>query len=251
LPVKLPRVALGVNAALGALLLWLYGGDVLDATRATSNEVAALSSMPLLPFAFAAIAGAVAGLGLTGFGAATKRDKTWRGYRVMPIVAVVVLFLDLFVLSATKSPFSSNARTLAAADLFEQRALQLSTVTAVPSDERALQPAVQSLGPVPWLVKGENLAEWQLKMVYGCTGPQLDVAGLRAGTIVYCVDTGRKEAWLTYVGLPFEQRFGPAQLVTQGGTPLVGRVRTAPPAEANDSPPSFTELPDAGTLDTP
>jgi hypothetical protein len=218
--------------------------------QAHSTEVAGLSALPSLPFALLALGGALAGAGLSMFGVATKRDKAWRGFRVMPIVAVVVLFVDMFVLSSSKSPFSSNARASVALDLFEQRAMQLATTASVPSDERTLEPVVKMLGPVPWLVKGEALPEWSLKLFYGCSGPQLDAAGLGAGTLLYCVDTARTQAWVTLVGLPYEQRFGAPQLVTQGGAVLTAVIHTLPPAD-DEAPPSFTPEADAGTLTPP
>jgi hypothetical protein len=259
----LPRATIAINAALGALLLWLYLGDVSDVVRAQSSELAALSALPSLPFAAAALAATLAGLGLTVFGLTSKRDKSWRGYRVMPIVAVVALFIDLFVLSGGHSPFPSSTRAVAAVELFEQHATEAGSPNAVPSDTRVLEPILQSLGTVPWLVKGESVSDWKVKIFDACTGPKLDAAGERAGTFLYCVDATRSQAWVTLVGLPAEQRFGAPQVVTQGGVPLMGLVRTLPQPEpesdtqpgsipdASSPSPSFNLEPDAGTLNPP
>jgi hypothetical protein len=250
LPVK-ANTRVGINAALALLLLWLYGGDVLDVLRATGSEAAALAALPSLPFAAIALLGMLLGSGLTVQGALGRRDASWRGYRVMPIVAVVVLFVDLFVLASGRPTVASNARAVAALDGFEQHASELSKPNAVPADAHTLEPVVKALGPTPWLRRGEVVPEWTLKVFTGCQAPRTDAAGEVAGTLLYCVNEPRTLAWITLVGLPFDQRFGSPALVTQGGAPLVGVVRVAPKDEANPSEPSFTVESDAGTLLTP
>jgi hypothetical protein len=256
-------VSIAINAALGALLLWLYIGDISDVLRAQSSELAALSALPSVPFAAVALTATLVGLGLTVLGVTSKRDRSWRGYRVMPIVAVVALFVDLFVLSGGHSPFPSTTRAIAAVELFEQHATERGSPTAVATEARALEPIFQNLGPVPWLVKGESVSDWKVKIFDGCAGPRLDAAGETAGTFLYCVDATRSQAWVTLVGLPAEQRFGAPQVVTQGGAPLLGLVRTLPQPEpeneaqpgsnpdASSPSPGFNLDSDAGTLSPP
>ena len=107
------RAALIVNGLCALLLGWLYGGDALDALRAQTAEVSAYLEPPNLGFAVVALLGTGLGVAATLLGAIQKRPPAWRGFRLMPIVTVVVLFLDLFVLSASRSPLSSADRTAA------------------------------------------------------------------------------------------------------------------------------------------
>src|SRR4051812_29981457 len=102
-----PRTTLAINAASAGLLGWLYGGDLLDALHARTAEVAAFSEVPGIGFASVALALTVIAAAATVLGAVQRRPSTWRGFRLMPIAAVVILFLDLFVLTEGKSPLGS------------------------------------------------------------------------------------------------------------------------------------------------
>ncbi|MBL8956812.1 MAG: hypothetical protein JNK82_38925 [Myxococcaceae bacterium] len=237
---------MGVNAGCFALLAWLYGGDLYDVMRASSAEVSALTTLPSVPFAAALLALTVSGGALTVFGLTKKHDQGWKGYRVMPIIAVVGLFVDLFVVSADKPPFSSFARATAALELFENKASALSTAEAVPTDRRALEGLLAELGEAPWLVKGQPLKGWALDVGPDCEGPRTDARGAAAGTLLYCAAFDRSRAWVTAVGLPREERFGAAQLVTTGGEPVVGLVQRQVPENAPEAPMYFDA--DAGNL---
>jgi hypothetical protein len=230
-----------VNGACLLLLAWLYGGDLLDAVRAQSNELGALAQLPSVPFAAIMLALALVGGALTVRGVLQRRGGDWRGYRVMPIVAVVGLFVDLFLISANKTPFSSAARAAAAVETFEQKANALATSSAVSSDSATLEKALEDLGDAPWLLNGRPLGRWTLKVVGDCAGPKLDRGDAAPGTMVYCVSVDRTQAWITAVGLPAGERFGSAQMVTSGGQPLVGLVQLrtlpqSPPADRLDGP---------------
>ncbi|MBK7862750.1 MAG: hypothetical protein IPJ65_29900 [Archangiaceae bacterium] len=221
----IPRVSVAVNAGSFLLLAWLYGGDLLDAARARGSEVAAMSQLPSVPFAALLVGLSLVGGGLTGFGVLRRRDRTWRGYRVMPIVLVVGLFVDLFLVSANKTPFSSASRVAAAIEVFEQKANALATPGAVISDSESLGALLAELGEVPYLAHGEPLGAWQLKILDGCTGPRLERGEAGAGTLLYCVSADRSQAWVTAVGLPLGERFGAPQVVTSGGEPIAGLVQ--------------------------
>lgn len=237
----MPRASVGVNAACFALLAWLYGGDLYDVTRARSSEVAALAALPSVPFAALLLVAALAGAVITGVGITQKKDASWKGYRVMPIIAVLGLFVDLFIVSADKSPFSSFARAGAAIELFESKASALASPTAVPADTASLEALLPELGEAPWLVKGEVQKAWKLEVTGDCTGPRTEANGAGAGTLLYCAAADRSQAWITAVGLPREERFGAPQLVTTGGQPLVAVVErqpaeTPPDAQAPEMP---------------
>lgn len=221
----IPRVNVAVNAACFALLAWLYGGDVADVIRANGNEVAAMSTLPSLPFALVLLLLAFAGGALTAFGVRKRLDGAWRGYRVMPIIAVVGLFLDLFLVSANKTPFSSAARAAASIEVFEHKAAELSGAATVSADTAALEKLLEELGEPPWLVNAQPLPKWSLQTFEGCQGPRLERGEARAGTMFYCVAGDRSQAWITAVGLPLGERFGPPQLVSAAGQPMVGVVQ--------------------------
>lgn len=252
----IPRVAVAVNVACFALLAWLYGGDLSDAARASSSEVAALSAMPSVAYAGAMVVLAAIGGGLTVVGVLKKRDRAWKGYRIMPIVTLVGLFVDVLIVSADKTPFPSAQRAAVAIQLVEQRAGELASPDSVPTDSAKLQAIVDELGPPPWLVKAQPLPKWTLQVEQGCAGPKLDRGSAGAGTLIYCVSPDRSQAWITAVGLPREERFGAPQLVASGGQPMVGLVQKrvtddAPFEEPGDLP--TEELPmyfdtDAGNL---
>jgi hypothetical protein len=244
----IPRIGIAVNAALFAFVAWLYGGDLLEAAQAASNEVAALAAPPSVPFAAVALGLALAGGGLTAFGALKKRDREWRGYRVMPIVAVVVVFVDLFMISAAKSPFPSYARAASALELLERRLNELSTERAVPTDERTLQELARELGSPPWLLHGAPIAEWSVSVTNACTGPRLEAPGHRAGTILYCIDASASHAWITLVGLPSGTRFGASQVISDLKGEVGLKAKEEEPPEAS---PPFTVDADAGTLSPP
>ncbi len=252
----IPRVAVAVNVACFALLAWLYGGDLSDAARASSSEVAALSAMPSVAYAGAMVVLAAVGGGLTGVGVFTKRDRAWKGYRVMPIVTLVGLFVDVLIVSVDKTPFPSSQRAAVAIQLVEQRAGELASPESVPTDGAKLQEIVDELGPAPWLVKAQPVPKWTLQVEQGCAGPRLDRGSAGAGTLIYCVSADRSQAWITAVGLPREERFGAPQLVSSDGQPLVGVVQKRVADEAPVPPPEelpAEELPmyfdtDAGNL---
>ncbi len=224
------RASVIANVLLTGLLAWLYGGDLYDVARAKTSDVAAFSALPSTPVALAALAAAALGFGLTLFGVIGRRDNAWRGYRLMPIITIVVLFVDLLVLSGDKNPFPSSTRAMAALDGLGRRANTLATPTALP-DVKALEGQLSELGPAPWLARGEPLGPWRVKGFDRCTGPRLDATGQSAGTFLYCVDLSAQHGWLTLVGLLHEQHFGPAQIVSHAGTPLVFDVQLAPKEE--------------------
>lgn len=232
----IPKVNVAVNLCCFALLTWLYGGDLYDASRAASAEVSALTAPPSVPFAGLLVALAFAGGGLTLLGVTKKRDRTWKGYRVMPIVTVVGLFVDVLVISSEKTPFSSSMRAAAAIEQFEHRAAELSSATSVSSDAAALQQLADELGPPPWLHRAQPIPKWTVEVEFACAGPRGDARGAAPGTLFYCVTPDRAKAWLTAVGLPREERFGSAQVVSSGGQPLVGVVQIRAPEEVAEPP---------------
>jgi hypothetical protein len=257
-----PRAALIINGLCALLLGWLYGGDAADSLRAQSAEVSAYLEPPNLVFAMVALLATATGFGATVLGFVQKREKTWRGYRLMPIVIVVVLFIDLFLFSAAKSPLSSSDRTALTIQSLAEAATQAASPTAVPSSPRELQAMAEQFGPPPYRVNGEPVKAWSVVVRPGCAGPVTEVKGEPVGTLFYCLAADGQHAWVSAVGLPVGMYFGAPQLFTRGGEAVVGVANIKPeeepegaspegePAQMGEMPPSpptsWFEAPDSG-----
>jgi hypothetical protein len=243
-----PRLALLINGLCASLLGWLYGGDALDALRSQSAEVSAYLEPPNLVFALGALLAMGVGIGATALGVVQKRPPAWRGFRLMPIVAVVVLFVDLFVFSAAKSPLSSSDRTALTVQSLAEAASNAASTTAVPTSPRELQAMAEQFGAPPYLVQGEPAKAWAVSLRQGCEGPIREVKGEPVGTLFYCVSKDSKQAWISAVSLPVGTFFGVPQLFSRGGEPVVGVVHTRIPDEPNGVP---TGEPPEAPLETP
>ncbi|MBX7098377.1 MAG: hypothetical protein K1X89_11740 [Myxococcaceae bacterium] len=229
----LPKGWLTADAVCVLALGWLYGGDLLDALRAPTAPVAAMSALPSPGFpalALAALAAAAVGAVV---GVVRRRGAEFRGYRLLPVVALVVFFVDFFAVFGRGDPLGRAERVALSLRHLAEQAASLASVEAVPP-ARAVEPLLEGLPPPPYLVKGEPLARWTWEARTGCAGPATEVAGLPAGTIVYCVAADRKLAWFTAVGLPLGRRFGEPGLVSQGPDALSTVVSAAPAPEADE-----------------
>ncbi|MBS1151554.1 MAG: hypothetical protein H6Q89_3252 [Myxococcaceae bacterium] len=257
-----PRLTLLINGLCALLLGWLYGGDALDALRSQSAEVSAYLEPPNLVFALGALLATGVGLGASGLGLAQQRPKTWRGYRLMPIVTVVVLFVDLFLFSAARSPLSSSDRAALTVQSLAEAATTAATATAVPSSPRELQGMAEQFGAPPYLVNGAPVKAWSVSVRQRCSGPVTEVKGEPVGTLFYCLAEDGRQAWISAVGLPVGTYFGAPALFSRGGEPVVGVVQlrpeeepaegapegeVPPPAPEHPRPsPSWFETPDSG-----
>ncbi len=239
-----PRAALLINALCALLLGWLYGGDALDAMRARSAEVAAYFEPPNLGFAIAALLATAVGVSATVLGLIQKRPPVWRGYRLMPIATVIVLFVDLFLLSAAKSPLSSSDRTSLTVQGLAEAATRAASPNAVPSNARDLQAMADPFGPPAYLVKGQPVKAWSVSVRQGCSGPVTEVKGDPVGTLFYCVSVDGKQAWISAVSLPVGTFFGPPQLFTRAGEGVVGAVSVKPLEDPSDPTDPFEQAAD-------
>ena len=242
-PPRPSRLDGAVHVGCLALLLWLYGGDLMDAARARTATVSALGQVPDVVFAGAAVFAALAAAAVGGSGFLRQRPAGWKGYRLVPIVTVVVLFVDLFVLSSARLPITATDRAALAVQVFAQRASERSTSEAVASRPAELEALAAELGPAPYLVRGEPVQRFSVSVREGCDGPATDPAGASAATFLYCVAKDRKRAWVTLVGLPWGTRFGEAALFARGGEPVAGQVAAIQPLEADEQ-----ESPELGPL---
>ncbi|WP_223636584.1 hypothetical protein [Corallococcus sp. EGB] len=227
------RKTLLVNALCLGALGWIYGGDLSDALRARTEEVSALLTPP------SAVRASVV-LGLTGVGLAVllagllrKKPEGFKGYRLLPILLVVALFVDL-VLAESRTPLDSPELASVALQRFQAEAQRLSSVEAVPSRAQVLQPLVDALGAPPYLERGTPVPAYALQVRADCEGPVRDAPGTRPGTLLYCVARDGKQAWVTLVGLPAEVRFGAPAVLSRGGEPRVSVVRVQVPQEPEE-----------------
>ncbi|MFT3838532.1 MAG: hypothetical protein QM723_16260 [Myxococcaceae bacterium] len=246
----LPKGYLAVSAVSLLLLGWLYGGDVSDALAARNAEVAAFAEPPSLGFALLVLAATLAGAVATIYGAVKKKTGSWRGYRLMPIIVVLVLFVDLVFLSASRSPLGSADRSFSTLTLLTNQANLAATATRVPRGDE-LQPLMQPLDPPAYLVKGERPKSWRLVERQNCSGPADDAKGEPLGTVIYCTAADGKQAWFSLVALPVEVRFGSPKVMTRGGTVMAGLVTTHAepgPEDADEEPSSdgLKMVPDGG-----
>ncbi len=238
------KPTLVANAVAFVLLVWLYGGDLADYRRAKWATVSALTELPNAPLAIAAVVLALGAAGVAVYGLLRRRGPDFKGYRLLPIAAVAVLFVDLFVLAGERLPVGSAEQLAMALRVFERRASELATPEGVPDDARALGELVKELGRPPYLVRGERAQSYRLQLRTGCQGPVSEAPGAEVGTILYCVSADRRMAWVTAMGLPAEQTFGEPRVFSVGGKPYVA-VLTAGLAE----PEGERALPDGGTSD--
>ncbi len=229
-----PRVALLINAGCALVLGWLYGGDALDALRAQSAEVSAYLEPPSLVFALGSLLATGVGFAAGVVGIVQKRDRAWRGYRLMPIVTVVVLFVDLFLFNAAKSPLNAAERTTLTIAGLAEAASRASSSTTVPTSPRELEAMATQFGSPPYLVNGEPVKAWSVVVRQGCTGPVTEVKGEPVGTLFYCLSADASQAWVSAVGLPMGTYFGVPSLFTHKGEPVVGVVNAEPTEEPLD-----------------
>lgn len=242
---------LAARSGLLLFLAWLYGGDLLRWGRAQGAEVAALSELPRLWLSLLGVAVVLGGAGALMVAARQKHPASWRPLRMLSIAVLSLLFLDFVVLSSRKSLLSPEEQAQLAVLSVAEDASQAAGSEAVPRDPQLLHTFIADLGPVPYFVDGERVPDWKIELRERCDGPATEPGQASVGTLIYCVAGDRKQAWVTLVGTPVGQMFGPRAVasVKEG---WVGEVHvTAPepelPAEPDDSsvwdPPTPDEAP--------
>ncbi|RKH02700.1 hypothetical protein [Corallococcus carmarthensis] len=224
------RKSLLVNVVCLGALGWIYGGDLSDALRARTAEVSALLTPPSAVRASLVLGFAGVGLAVFVAGLLRKKPEGFKGYRLLPILLVVALFLDL-VVAEGRTPLDSPELGAVALQRFQGEAQKLATEAAVPSRAQVLQPLVDALGAPPYLERGVPVPAYTLQVRMECEGPVRDAPGTRPGTLLYCIARDGKQAWVTLVGLPSEVRFGVPAVLSQRGEPRVAAVHARIPEE--------------------
>ena len=219
------------RAVLLAFFGWLYGGDLARWAQAQSAEVAALAELPKLWLSLLGVlitAGGAVGLVMA---VATRKPADWPPLRLLTIGALGVLFFDFVVLSSRRSPISPEDRMQLAIHSLADGAGGEAGTEAVPRDPALLGAFLDGLGPVPFFAQGERVPGWRLELRERCAGPATEPGQAPVGTLIYCVAIDRKQAWVTLVGTPLGQVFGPRAIVS-AKEDWVGEVHVAAPEPA-------------------
>lgn len=221
---KPSRGLLVVTALCLVALLWFYGLSIWDFVRARTAEVSAMTELPRLWFDIPVVLLALAVAAVVAVGLLQKKDASWKGFRLMPILFVVVLFVDVFVLSGAKLPVSSADHSAIALHVLARELQGKSQQTGIPEDPNMVEAAVKEMGQPPFLVRGQRPERFSVQVRKNCQGPVLDAPGAAAGTFLYCAAPDRSVAWITLVGLPAEVRFGSPALFSRAGVVQVVTV---------------------------
>jgi hypothetical protein len=224
---------------------WLYGGDLLRWIEAQGAEVSALSELPRLWLSLLGCAVTIGGVVIVVL--ARTKPANWAPLRLLTIATVSLLFLDFVVLNSRRSPLTPDDQTALAVQFLSESASREAGTEAVPRDPQLLASFLEGLGSVPYFVKGERVPAWKVELRERCPGPASEAGQASVGTLIYCVSTDRKQAWVTAVATAQGQVFGPRGVFsTQEG--WVGEVHVAPPEPAAEpeeelSPPPVWEPP--------
>jgi hypothetical protein len=218
------------NAVCLLVLLWLYGGELYDALRARSAEVAAFLAPPPVSWPAVVLVVTVGVLGVVAWGVWRERPEGFKGYRLLPIVLVCSLFFDMVRLE-NQVPLRPEDVAAMSLSHFQQKAQELVRGNTVPTDPALLRPLLEEMGQPPYLVRGSRAPAWSLQVRQGCQGPVAEAPGLEVGTFIYCVAPERDTAWVTLVGLPVGERFGLPAVLSVEGEPHVAIVQPALPEE--------------------
>lgn len=236
---KPSRALLVVNLVALLLLLWIWGSDIVAHFQIQRSEVSAVIDPPVLWLAVVVVLLAIVFAGVVVFGVRAGRGPDFKGYRLLPILFLLAGFLTLFVLGESRSPFKPADQAAVALHIFSRAATELGGEGPVPADASQLDPLVKELGAPPYYVRGEPVPHYSLQIRQDCEGPIGDAPGARPGTILYCVARDRRVAWVTLVGLPFEEDYGEAEVFSRRGNVQVWSVGQA-------AEPSAEEQPDGG-----
>lgn len=230
------------NAACLLALVWLYGGDLLDASRARSAEVSAFLAPPPVVWPAVVLAASAGVLGALLWGLVRGRGEDFKGYRLLPILLLCALFVDL-ARAENQLPLRSEEAAALALRQFADGAEALSGGRTVPTDPAVLRPLLAELEPPPYLVRGERAAAWSLQVRQRCEGPVQEAPGLAVGTLIYCVAPDLQKAWVSLVALPAGERFGLPSVLSGDGEPYVAVVRpTLSEAPAGEEAPLSVPL---------
>lgn len=198
--------------------------------RVRGHEAAGLLSPPAIAFDGPALVSAIA-LGLASLLALVRGQERHPAPRLLAMLAILVVFTKLFVLPTTELPFDAPPANRIAQGAAVKLASTVSSALVgaegpLPVELAAYQPALDELGPAPFVQRGERVGAYSLRLREGCTAPEPPPADARPGTLLLCFQEGRRAGWLTVQAVEgFAGPPGPAR--DEGGA--LFHVRVAAP----------------------
>lgn len=241
-PAKVSRAQLALQLASAALLFWWYGGNLLDALQFPTAELAAFPDPPSLAFPGLVLLATAGALAAAIYGHLKRLGGDFKGHRLLPIVVVVVLFFQVFVVSSTRSAMAASDHVTISVYEFVRLASAASTPERVPTDPAELRAMLKDIGKPPYFIRGERVPEYKLEVRPRCEGPVAEPGGAGPGTLLYCANKAGNAAWVTLVGLPLGRRFGTPSMVGRGDVLLAAEVRAAPEGGEPEEPVETIEL---------
>jgi hypothetical protein len=223
------------NGVFAAMMAWVYGRELGVVLAVRTAPAAALRELPSVEVISAGLACALLGLVLVSVGALTRRPASWRGFRVVPIAALLIIFVDFGVLGSRRLPGSPEQLAQLAVQGVAELAQVSASAEGLPADAGTFAALTADLGPAPYFVHGEGVGSWSVEVRLGCSGPPSAAGTSSPGTIVYCLSVDRRRAWVAAVGLKEGQRTGAPALVSSEDPYLA--VVELPPREAADGGP--------------
>lgn len=212
---RLPAVAASLASSAAMLAFW--GADLVSYVRAKRAPVAAIVEPPNLVWTSAVLLAALGALGLCAFGLLQKRDGSYRGYRVAPILLLCAFFVELFVFGEGRMPFTSADRLRVNLQLFAKAVSQQSAPGQVLADPAKLSVLARAMGAPPYLDHGQPAGPFRVQVRQGCEGPVKEAPGSPLGTFLYCLAKDGTKAWVSVIALPAEETYGSPAPFTQGG----------------------------------
>jgi hypothetical protein len=167
--------------------------------------------------------------------ALTRRPAAWAGFRVVPIAALMVIFVDFGVLGSRRLVGTPEQMAQLAVVGVAERAETLSTTDGLPDDAGSFLSFAEDLGPPPYFLHGAPVPKWEVQVRGGCLGLTGDAGAVSPGTVIYCLSADRRRAWVSVVGLKAGERIG-APAVVSLEEPYVAEVQ-APPEDPPDAGP--------------
>lgn len=219
------------RALFAGFLLWLYVGDVVRWLRLQTAAVAVMVDAPSLPLALVGSAVALAFLAVVLSSLRPKPFVPARPARWISAAAVVLVFVDFMGISSRRDLSYPEDALVGAANIIATIGNEASGTDVVARSPALFDEALSRFSDVPIFVNGERVARWQLQLREGCAGPAADPQGAAPGTVVYCVASDRRQAWVNVVATARAKPFGDAAMTGVDGI-WVGHVEVATAAAA-------------------
>lgn len=188
------------NLAALAIVLWFCLRNLALALEAR-GKIAALLAVPPLWLYGPALALAAAALVAAAVARLRGLPADRPHFRLLPILAVILLAVEVFAVPRYQLPLSSDELVAAQAAMLDPAAF------AEPDGLFTVDGARVSGGlgalEAPFVGRdGAPLGKWRPAVRADCAGAVTELpAAVDVGAVVYCVSADRTRAWLSFVGL--------------------------------------------------